>query len=151
MNDTQNNTPVKPKPQAKKPAPDASDNQSPTPGEFQQVLSLIKPLTDFHKAVDDATDDDFRIYWDVRLVRGKDTPYVHVRGSSTLSSMFAPKLRPHAVGVIQSEVRDKISAPLVAAFMTELEKETFEALARLRKTHAFATGEESPLDPLEPH
>jgi hypothetical protein len=151
MNDTQNNTPVKPKPQAKKPAPEASDNQSALLEDIHVALEVFKPLIEFHKVVEDATDDDMRIYWDVRLVRGKDTPYLHVHGSSTLSSMLAPKLRPHAVGVIQSEVADKISAPLVAAFMTELEKGTFEALAKLRKAHAFATGEESPLDPLEPH
>ena len=147
MIDTQNNTPVKPKPQAKKPAPDASDNQSALLEDIHVALEVLKPLIDFHKAVDDATDNDFRIYWDVRLVRGKDTPYVHVRGSSTLSSMFSPKLRPHAVGVIQSEVADKISAPLVAAFMTELEKENSEALAKMRKAHASATGEESPMEP----
>ena len=136
-----------PKPQAKKPAPEASDNQSAALGQIQQVMSLLKPLTDFHKAVEDATDNDFRMYWDVRLVRGKDTPYLHLHGSSTLSSLFAPKMQPLAVGVIQSEVADKISAPLVAAFMTELEKENSEALAKMRKAHAIATGEESPLEP----
>lgn len=147
MNDTQNNTPEKPKPQAKKPAPDASDNQSALLAEIQRALSLFKPVTDFHKAVEDAGDDDFRIYWDVRLVRGKDTPFVHRQGSSTLSALLAPKMRPLAVGVIESEVRDKIIAPLIAAFMTELEKVNSEALSRLSKAHASATGEESPMEP----
>lgn len=147
MNDTQNNTPEKPKPQVKKPAPDASDNQSALLEEIQGVLSLLKPLTDFHKKVEDAADHDFRIYWDVRLVRGKDTPFIHVHGSSTLPALLAPKMQAHAPATIESEVRDKISAPLVAAFMTELEKGNSEALARLRKAHASATGEESPMEP----
>lgn len=144
QNDTQNTTPEKPKPQAKKPAPDASDNQSALLAEIPGVLSLLKPLTDFHKAVEDAADHDFRMLWDVRLVRGKDTPFIHLQGSSTLTALLAPKMQPHAPAAIESEVMDKISAPLVAFFMTELEKENSEALARLRKAHASETGEEIP-------
>lgn len=147
MNDTQNNTPVKPKPQAKKPAPEASDNQSALLEDIHVALEVLKPLIDFHKAVEDATDDDFRIYWDVRLVRGKDTPFIRVHGSSTLSALLAPKLQPYAPGVIESEVREKICSPLMAALMTELENRSSEALAKLRKAHAIATGEESPLEP----
>lgn len=147
QNDTQNNTPVKPKPQAKKPAPDASDNQSAALWETPGVLSLLKPLIDFHKGVEDAADHDFRIYWDVRLVRGKDTPFAHVHGSSTLPALLAPKLQPYAPGVIESEIKDKICAPLMAAVMTEVEKGNSEALAKLRKAHASAAGEESPTEP----
>ena len=147
MNDTPNNTPVNPKPQAKKPAPDASDNQSALLAEIQRALSLFKPLIDFHKGVEDAADHDFRIYWDVRVVRGKDTPFAHVHGSTTLPALLAPKMQPYAPGVIESEVKEKISAPLIAAFMTELEKVNSEALSRLSKAHASATGEESPMEP----
>ena len=114
--------------------------------QLNQVLSLLKPLTDFHQAVADAADHDMRMFWDVRLVRGKDTAFLRVHGTSTLSAMLAPKMLPLAPTHIESEVKEKIMAPLVSALMTEVEKMTFQDLAKRRMAGGPASGEEHPAE-----
>jgi len=149
MNDKPNDKPKKRKPQAMKPARDASANQSALAGEIQQVMNIIKPLTDFHQAVEDACENDMRLYWDVRLVRGKDTPFKHIHGTSSLPSMFASKRLPHAPSLIQSEVEEKIMMPLTEALMVEVEKITFASLAERKTTNGFVSGEGLSLEPEE--
>ena len=96
---------------------------------LQQALGLLEPLTDFHKAVEGATEDDLRIYWDVRLVRGQDSPFAHVTGSSSLPNALASNMKALAPSAIQQEVLEKISRPLTAVFQTEAEQQTMDGLA----------------------
>lgn len=96
---------------------------------LQQALGLLEPLTDFHKAAEGATEDDLRIYWDVRVIRGKDSAFAHVTGSSSLPNALASNMKALAPSVIQQEIMEKISRPLTAVFQTEAEQQTMDGLA----------------------
>ena len=113
-----------------------------TNASLQEALNLLKPLTDFHKAVEDANEDDIRLYWDVRLVRGEDTPFCHVKGSSSMPAMLAQKMRPHAPSKIQEEINDKILKPLLSVMMTEVERMTFADLAKRNQSGDFTNEED---------
>lgn len=123
----------------------ASTNKSneETESSLQAALKLLEPLTEFHKTLEDANANDMRFFWDVRLIRGKDTPFGHTKGSSSLPAMLAPKMQGNAPSKIQEEVHDKILRPLMAAMMTEVEKETFEDLAKREQSGDFVSEEES--------
>lgn len=99
----------------------------------QNVLKHLQPLTDFHQAVEDASRNDVRIYWDVRLVRGEDTPFSHVHGTSSLPAMLAPNMRPNAPSKIQEEATEKILIPLVSAMQAEVQRTALENAAKRRK------------------
>ena len=96
---------------------------------LQQALGLLEPLTDFHKAVEGATEDDLRIYWDVRVVRGQNSPFAHVTGSSSLPNALASNMKALAPSAIQQEIMEKISRPLTAVFQTEAEQQAMDGLA----------------------
>jgi hypothetical protein len=96
---------------------------------LQQVLGLLEPLTDFHKAVEGATEDDLRIYWDVRLVRGQSSAFAHVTGSSSLPRALASNMKALAPALIQQEILEKISMPLTAKLQTVVEQLTMADLA----------------------
>ena len=96
---------------------------------MQQAIALLAPLLEFHKPVEGATENDFRVYWDVRVVRGQDSPFAHVTGSSTLPGVLAPKMKALAPGTIQGEVMEKISRPLMAMFQDEMERQSLEEVA----------------------
>ena len=110
--------------------------------QFMAAMELLKPLTEFHRAVEDAQQHDMRIIWDVRVVQGKDKPFRHLHGSSSLPGMLAPKMRPNAPCVIEGELMEKIVKPMIAALMDEVERLTFEGLEKRRQASAPITGEE---------
>lgn len=93
-------------------------------------MELLQPQIDFHKAVEEATMDDLRIYWDVRVVRGQDSAFAHVKGTSTLGALLAPNRKALAPSMIQEEIIEKISMPLTATLQTEVERLTREGLAK---------------------
>ena len=126
MKDKHSNSPEKQNAQANKLPPKTSGDDSTVAGQLQQALNLLKPLTDFHGAVEDAGQYDCRLYWDVRLVNGKDTPLRHVHGTSSLPALLAPKMISRATSTIEHEITEKIIAPLIEFFMTEISK-TFTA------------------------
>lgn len=101
---------------------DSSDS-TPTP-DFQQLLAameILKPLTDFHRADETANEDDLRMSWDVRLVRGKDTPYQHVKGTCSLPSLLAPKMIATATSAVEREIHEKILMPMAARLQSDVE------------------------------
>ncbi len=73
-----------------------------------------------------AANDDLKIILDVRIVRGKDTPFAQTTGVSSLPSALVPKLRPLTPGKIQEEVTSKILRPLITNTLEELERLAFE-------------------------
>lgn len=103
-----------PKKVSKKKSPKAEETTTAEQQQIQAALTLLKPLTDFHQAVEDACQDDLRLMWDVRLVRGKDTPFCHVHGTTSLPAMLAYNMLGEAPSIIHEEIRDKIAKPLVA-------------------------------------
>ena len=90
---------------------------------IRQAMMLLKPLCDFHQSVDGARMDDLRIYWDVRIIRGKDTPFAHVTGSSSLPRVLAYNMVANAPSLIQGEVTDKIMIPLTSVMQEEGERQ----------------------------
>jgi len=95
-----------------------------------RMFMLLKPLIDFHQPVDGATAHDLRMYWDVRILRGRDTPFTHVTGSSSLPGTFALSMLANAPSLIQKEVTDKIIIPLTAVMQGEVVRRTHAELGR---------------------
>lgn len=138
-----------------KPTKATSDSQ-----QTQQILeavTLLKPLADFHKAVESAGENDLRMLWDVRIVRGKDTAFCHVKGASSLPAMLANNMRANAPSQIQEEVSEKIMMPLVSAMQAEVERSTFEDLAKRKRAgnssseeECFPSEDDDPAGPEQP-
>jgi hypothetical protein len=105
--------------------------------ESQQVKDLLGPLLDFHRSVEEASKDDLRIFWDVRLVRGKDTPFAHIKGTSTLPKTLAYNMVAMAPRHIEEEITEKIVRPLVSVMQAEGERQTFAGLARQEAAETF--------------
>lgn len=107
---------------------------------IRRALKLLEPLIEFHDSVEGATASDLRIYWDVRVVRAERTPFARVTGSSSLPQALAHNTRVLAPGLIQQEVRDKITTPLTALLQTEVENQTLaELAARAQETGGKCT------------
>lgn len=103
-----------------RPAPDAKESDQAK--QILDVLNLLKPLTDFHRAVEDATQNDLRMFWDVRIVRGENTPYCHVHGSSSMPALLADNMLSQASQVLENEATAKIVVPLVSFMQIEVTK-----------------------------
>ena len=76
------------------------------------------------------------------MVRGKDTPFRHLHGSSSLPAMLAPKMWAHAPCVIEGELMDKVVRPMIAAVMEEAERLTFAGLEKRKQASGSITGDE---------
>lgn len=127
-----------------------SDNLDRTESALDEREREMRTLTEFHAALEDAKQDDLRIYWDVRLVRGKDTPFASVTGTSTLPGALTAKMKSNSPTMIQQEVMDKIALPLTAVFMNEGELQNYvqahaieaeSSQSRRRKPPTFADDE----------
>ena len=96
-----------------------------------RMLEREKPLIDFHEAIEGTTENDMRIWWDVRVIRGRNTPFTQSTGTSYLPGLLSDKLRQHAIATIQQEINDKIAAPIGSAFMEETERVTIANTSRI--------------------
>ena len=96
-----------------------------------RMLEREKPLIDFHEAVEGTTENDMRIWWDVRVIRGRNTPFTQSTGTSYLPGLLSDKLKQHAIANIQQEINDKIAAPIGSAFMEETERVTIANTSRI--------------------
>lgn len=85
---------------------------------MQQMLApmqqLLGPLVDFHKEIDEAGEDDLRLYWDVRIVRGSGRPFLNTNGTSTLAGALSGSAVRMLTALLQDEIAEKIARPLVA-------------------------------------
>lgn len=107
------------------------ESQSGTPPEMDKLHSMMKtleetseqlqPLVDFHKAMESAKEDDLRILWDIRIVRGKETLFIRNQGSSSMPGALAPKMAPLAPSNIQKDISQKITTPLMNAVVDKIE------------------------------
>lgn len=113
----------------------------------QRMLEREKPLIEFHQAVNTNKDGDLRLFWDVRLVRGVNTPFTQTTGTSALPGILSKKLLPQATVQIEHEVVEKIGGPLVAALMELIAKEDFGTLSRLAEQSLIAAPDEDAVQP----
>ena len=90
---------------------------------IEESKAQLQPVIDFHKAMEPAEEDDIRMCWDIKIVRGKDTPFASVQGSSSMPRMLARKMAPLAPGHIEKEVRQKIITPLMNEVMDKFDFE----------------------------
>lgn len=127
-------------PSSQSSTPDSADNAEPE--EFDPALAMqtihtilanqqtladeMRDIRDFHKTLEDASENDMRLYWEVRLIKGKDTAFAITKGTSSLPGLLGPKMRPNAPSMIQQEIVDKIAQPLTASFMSDSEREELE-------------------------
>lgn len=108
------------------------DSQNEAPPEMDKIHSIVRtlemykeelqPLFDFHRAIESAKDDDLRMFWDVRVLRGKDTPFASVQGSTSMPKALSQKMAPSAPSNIEMEVIQKIMEPLMGIVMHEVER-----------------------------
>jgi hypothetical protein len=96
---------------------------------LQELSDSIAPLIEFHKEVENATADDLRLFWDVRVSRGRKEPFAHLTGNTPLPGILSSKLRALGPSMIETEITNKILTPLGAMVQTEVERATFERLA----------------------
>jgi hypothetical protein len=112
-----------------------------TAEELEERREEMKSLTDFTAALKTAKEDDLRLYWDVRLIKGESTPYSSVQGSSSIPGALTDKMLAHAPVMIQQEVMDKIAQPLTSVFMRAGEVANFidtqRSDAKRRKSKTF--------------
>jgi hypothetical protein len=106
---------------------------------------------DFHKSAEKSNDNDLRIYWDVRVLRGSDAPFMHTSGSSSLPGILGEKMRPNATSMIQKEVSDKIASPLVGDLQKMIEDGTFERMEEMERSRLTAADGDfdDALDPMK--
>lgn len=121
---------VNPSPQGK---PSKASDPGPTLEELTKMLQefapSMAPLIEFHKAAENATADDLRLFWDVRVSRGRNEPFAHLTGNTPLPRILSSKLRALGPSMIETEITNKILIPLGAMVQTEVERATFERLA----------------------
>ena len=122
---------------------DANNEASESMEMLKQAIGFLKPLSDFHKVDEAMTQNDVRMYWDIRVVRGQDQHFAHLQGTSTFNNLFAYNMRMGATSMIEHEINEKVTMPLVAKLQEEIERTTFEDLAaRKQATEAEADDEE---------
>jgi hypothetical protein len=95
------------------------------------LLGMLQPLLEFHRTREEATQEDLRLYWDVRIIKGSDQAFGSVAGSSTLSGILSDKMRHRAPGLLQVEINEKIAAPLSGVLEKEIERELLDRVKAL--------------------
>lgn len=99
-------------------------NQSPTPSTtdappsnedlMKHLMAALGPVVDFHKTVETASENDLRVYWDIRLVQGKDTPFTSMTGHSSFPGILVGSALGQLPSAMSREIVEKIAVPLSA-------------------------------------
>jgi len=92
------------------------DTQTPPAGDalLQHLSSILEPLIEFHKAVENSSENDLRLYWDIRLVQGKDTPFTSMSGHSSFPGVLVGSALGQIPASMSREIVEKIAVPLAA-------------------------------------
>lgn len=110
--------PLNPQNHPQNQATSKEDPPSPTPSTSEDILknlmAALAPIMDFHKTVDSASDNDLRMYWDIRMVQGKDTPFTSISGHSSFPGVLTGSALGQLPSMISREVVEKIAVPLSA-------------------------------------
>jgi hypothetical protein len=81
---------------------------------LSKLLAAMGPVVDFHKTVEAASENDLRMYWDIRLVQGKDTPFTSMSGHSSFPGTLAGSSLGQLPAAMSREIVEKIAVPLAA-------------------------------------
>jgi hypothetical protein len=81
---------------------------------LKHLSSILEPLLEFHKAVEHASENDLRLYWDIRLVQGKDTPFTSMSGHSSFPGVLVGSALGQIPASMSREIVEKIAVPLAA-------------------------------------
>lgn len=103
---------------------------------IKAIAGLLAPTIKFHEASEDASQDDLRMYWDVRIVRGSAEHFAQTTGSSTFPGALSKKLKANAPAMIQQEVVDKIANPLVAKMQEEGERQNAARMLAMQESNS---------------
>jgi hypothetical protein len=88
--------------------------------ELQQKMDFHRPIAEFLRPHEDLTMNDLRFFWSVYVVRGKDTRFAYVQGSSVLRYIFADHNLINATRAAEMEIKDKILVPVVGSIQDEV-------------------------------
>ena len=94
-------------------------NQSPPPSTtnedlLKNLLAAMGPVVDFHKTVVNASENDLRLFWDIRLVQGKETPFTSMSGHSSFPGVLVGSALGQLPSVMSREIVEKIAVPMAA-------------------------------------
>lgn len=106
-----------PKPTPKKKEEPAA---APVDANVAALVALLQPLVDFHKASSEFNQDDLKLFWDVRLIRGNGEHYLSTTGTSTLSGALSGSSARLLTATLQDELTEKIARPLVSKAQDKL-------------------------------
>lgn len=81
-----------------------------------QMQSMLEPSLSFHADGAEANETDVRFLWDIRIVKGKDTFFGHVTGTSTMAGLLAESQLHLAVERVSNEMNSKVSGPVAGKF-----------------------------------
>lgn len=103
-------------PQQQDPTQNASQSPTPSTNEdlLKHLMAALGPVLEFHKSVEHASDNDLRLFWDIRLVQGKDTPFTSMSGHSSFPGMLVGSSLGQLPSVMSREIVEKIAVPLAA-------------------------------------
>lgn len=91
-------------------APDAAA------GLLASIQKILAPSLAFQRAVKDANEDDIRFRWSVEIIRGEDTPFGHVTGTSTLPGLMSDGQIHMVTEKVSAEMISKIAEPVTNKF-----------------------------------
>lgn len=118
--------------------PPSQTSSTPPPASellLQQLLSALGPTLEFHKAVEEASENDLRLFWDIRLVQGKDTPFTALSGSSTFPGVLVGTALAALPNMIYREIVEKVAMPLNARIHDMTSANALAAVARNVPVH----------------
>jgi hypothetical protein len=100
----------------------AKDSQNKTVREdtLQEISDMLQPLIDFQDSSVSSRENDLTLYWDIKVVQGKDTLFASTKGSSAMPLALAPKMVMLVPSNIQSEISQKITTPLMVTLLEKL-------------------------------
>ena len=97
--------------------------------ELQQIIDQLMPELRLDDPDAKADEHDVTFKWNVKVVLGKDTAFLHFRGSSVLNRMLAPESLATAPYKAEEEIVSKIVMPVVAAIQAEANRRALEIVA----------------------
>ena len=124
-----------------------SPTSSMTDPMLQGLLAALAPVVEFHKTVDNASDNDLRMYWDVRLVQGKDIPFTSISGHSSFPGILVGSALGRMPEALSREIVEKIAVPLAARLQ---DMSTGGALKDLPKLTNGSEDQQKPAKPAIP-
>jgi len=95
------------------------------------MAAMMEPVMKFHAAVEEARESDVRIFWDVRVIKGKDELIVNNVGSASIPRGLSGSRRAKMPFVVHQEIVEKIANPLLAELQDMTATEVLDNLAKL--------------------